>query len=295
MKRWIITLENHDYKPLIYADTPDEAKKWFKSENIVDISIYEDLSYLEDIKFLKNNSTYIGTEPKKNDEIREVYEVNLLSGKLIFKLSKNLSEDLYIDYAAYQFISIDSHVYPVTFTLVTPKELREIFFSGDLSCEIYSYRLYGQPKLSKPKELSGVKQSFSVEFIPKKCKCQCFIKDDDLWIKHRDFFSRCHHPAPEDCGTPLTYRLEKYFNVDKSYLDKFIYPDSWGEIVLRNEAWIVFRNIKKTMNMYKNTSSSTLKKAFLNAGVIKENYITKLDMTWERFFENICKEYTRCI
>lgn len=44
---------------------------------------------------------------------------------------------------------------------------------------------YGEPKLSKPKELKGIKQSFSVDYIPKKCKCKVFVKYPDVWIQHK--------------------------------------------------------------------------------------------------------------
>ena len=63
-----------------------------------------------------------------------------------------------------------------------PEEYYNQFCKGKLKFEVYSYRFYGEPKLSKPKELKGIKQAFSVDYIPKKCKCQCFIKDNDLWV-----------------------------------------------------------------------------------------------------------------
>ena len=108
---------------------------------------------------------------------------------------------------------------------------------------VYSTRLYGQPKLSKPKELKGIKQSFSVDYIPKKCKCQVFIKDDDVWVKHRDYFSSPMRVAFEDIGMPLSYKVKKYLGQKKA--EKFAYPDSWGDIILRNEAWLAIKNLYK--------------------------------------------------
>jgi hypothetical protein len=102
-------------------------------------------------------------------------------------------------------------------------------------------RYYGQPKLKKPKELKNVKSQFSIDYIPKHCKCQIFIRGNDVWIKHRDYFSSCMPETDEDLGTPLVYRVGKYMKKTKK--EKFIYPDCWSGIVLRNEAWICLKNL----------------------------------------------------
>ncbi len=113
--------------------------------------------------------------------------------------------------------------------------------TSKLKFEVYSHRFYDEPKLPKPKELKGVKQAFSVAYIPKKCRCQCFIKDNDVWIKHRDYFSKVQKPEPHELGMPLNYFAEKYMGKDRP--KKFIYDDAWGSIVLRNESWIILHNL----------------------------------------------------
>ena len=45
----------------------------------------------------------------------------------------------------------------------------------------------------------------------------------------------------EDIGAPLGNLAKKYLDQNKK--NKFIYPDSWGDIVLRNEAWILIENL----------------------------------------------------
>lgn len=107
--------------------------------------------------------------------------------------------------------------------------------------KIHSYRFDGEPKLSKPKELRGIKQVSSIDFIRNKCRCQVFLKDDDVWIKHKDYFSEAQEPEPHELGMPLNYYAEKYMG--KSRPKKFYYQDAWGEIVLRNEAWIVLEDL----------------------------------------------------
>lgn len=289
-KRWILTIEGIEYKPKIYAETAEKAKQVFSRENVTDVQPYTDISHLKLIEDMKKQSDYLGTQNIKFNKIREWYEVKLSDGKLRFKFYKDNNDDTYYDITEYQFMSKDSLIYPITFTYSNPQGVYDLFFTPPLTCEVDSYRLYGQPKLAKPTELKGVKQSFSVDWN-KKCRCQCFVKDTDLWIKHRDFFSSSHQPEPEDMGTPLVYRAKKYFSLDCKG-DNFCYPDSWGEIILRNEAWIVFRNLKQAVKRDRHMPVRSMKQAFLNSDVLKQNRIYELEDNWGTFFENVCKEYS---
>lgn len=104
---------------------------------------------------------------------------------------------------------------------------------------IHSFRGYGQPKLSKPKELKGIKQAFPVSYNPS-CSCQVFIKGNDVWIKHRDYFSPSLVRS-EDYGKSLGQLHEKYMGKSKS--KKFGYEDAWGDLLARSEAWIKLEGI----------------------------------------------------
>lgn len=106
---------------------------------------------------------------------------------------------------------------------------------------IYSLRHYGQPRLKKPKELRGVKQVFSVNYIYRKCKCQIFIHGGDVWVRHNDYFSPSMKLPPEDVGKPLGYLAEKYLG--KKRAAKRQYEDAWGSIVLRRQAWLKIANL----------------------------------------------------
>lgn len=239
------------------------------------------------------NAMLEGIQHRNNNCDREWYKTDTAYGVLRFRLIKDCNDDSYFDYTDYQFVSNDCKVLPCTYEMSTPQKVCEKYFSSSPYCEIYSYRLYGEPKLVKPVELKGIKSSFIVDFIPNKCKCHCFVKDNDLWIKHRDFFSKSHRPAPKDIGTPLTYRLQRYFNCDKNYLDKFMYPDSWGSIVLRNEAWIVFHNIKNFVLVDKIPPVVFVENMFLNTDLMKKSNIYNLSNEWDRFFENTLKTYVK--
>ena len=122
-----------------------------------------------------------------------------------------------------------------------PKKEIDIEGANALKFILYSYRIYGQPKLNKPKELKGIKQVFSADYIPNKCRCPVYIEGNNVWIKHKDYFSPSLKLPMEDIGAPLNVLMTKYTNKKKG--QKFIYNDEWGDVVLRNEAWIKLENV----------------------------------------------------
>ena len=111
---------------------------------------------------------------------------------------------------------------------------------------LYSFRGYGQPKLTKPIKLKGIKQFFSIEYIVNKCRCPVYITENDVWVKHRDYFSNTYIPNMDELGKPLSYFAEKFKSNKK--VKKFIYSDTWGAMVLRNEAWICLEGIMVDIN-----------------------------------------------
>jgi hypothetical protein len=106
---------------------------------------------------------------------------------------------------------------------------------------VHSARFYGQPKLTKPKELSKIKQECSIYWIHKKCTCPLFINGKDVWLKHRDYYSNSMIYDKEDSGASLGFLAKKYLDKDRG--NKFIYGDAWGDIVCRNEAWLKLENL----------------------------------------------------
>lgn len=290
MKRWILTIDGFTNKPLVYANTSQEAKAIFDKYSVLSVDPYFNEDFLSAIDYIKSKSELMGTRKVETHSVEEWYKAKLTNGELIFGICKDIEDERYFDIVKYQIKDTDNPLLPLSFTCSDPTEVKKLFFLEPLKCEIPIYRVYGEPKMSKPKELRGIKSCFSVEWN-NKCKCQCFAKGNDLWIKHRDFFSQSHIPTIEDMGTPLTYRLTKYFNVDKSCLNKFVYPDSWGEIVLRNEAWIVFRNIKSINKRNSFRPANTLIKAFIKSDLLVEKHIPDLGEEWYRFFEMIYMQY----
>lgn len=141
--------------------------------------------------------------------------------------------------------------------------------------EILSFREYGEPRLPKPKELKNIKPSFSVDYIPKKCKCQVFLKDGDIYVKHRDYFS---HVITGN-GEPLEVLVKKHLGIDKA--KKFIYGDSWGSIVLRNEAWVKISEIDTSVFILNNLQTLLRQQEKLHGFEELELMCTNMERMWE--------------
>lgn len=104
---------------------------------------------------------------------------------------------------------------------------------------IHSMRIYGEPKLPKPKELKGISQTDSLRYI--KTRVYVFnTVDGRIWLRFRDFFSRSM-PVPNHLkGAPLSVLISELME-EKRHVKSFVYADTWGDIVLRQEAWLVVR------------------------------------------------------
>lgn len=276
MKRWKIYFTDYD-KPLrIYHKDKDELAKKFN--NVLKVEEDNNYSHFEYCNKIVN----LSSEVLKDYKGRTVYKIMKSFGYILVRLYVDKEDNIWYDYCEYQINDNKSYIRPCTFTMSTPKEFCDEFLFDNLEYSLISFRKYGEPKLTKPSILKGIK-GFSVDFIPKKCACQCFIKDNDLYIKHRDYFSPIDS-NPEDIGTPLSYRLQKY-GIEKK--ERFIYPDSWGAIVLRQEAWIHIKNIIPLIKLFDYTQISRM----IVEEMEKYHKFSKnsIDLEWERFYEEVCK------
>lgn len=160
----------------------------------------------------------------------------------------------------------------------------------------YSKRFYGEPKLIKPKELKNIKQITSVPFIfsPKgavKCSCPLFFKDDNVYLLIKDYFSSTMKFSKEDYGLPLECLCNKYLNKDKK--KKFIYSDCWGSVVLRNEAWILIKNVREQISEcehileFRECLYDIVDSYYVNTYGFEEYWILG---TWEIFLEKVAYE-----
>lgn len=235
MKRWKTTWLGKEV--LWYGEDEEYIRSHDLCDKGADIILYDDTVHLPIIAWIKNNFKYKGKRlASHGNGLRELYVGDCFLGKVEVQLFKDLRDNTYYDYTQYRIWKSKRYLNPITWCVGDYKKLwNEVLNVQNIQYEVYSKRYYGQPKLNKPKELKNIKSIGTAEFIPKHCDCQMFIKDNDLWIKHDDYFSRLWRPPKgERLDMPTSYYLKKYF--DKIKKDKFIYPDGWGSIVLRNNA-----------------------------------------------------------
>ena len=289
IKRWQVTSSG---KPLVlYGDTPEEIKKkWNCVDKDCEIVPYENDEYIEYIDKIKTVAEYVGQYHRKNRyEIRECYKTTCFCGKVLIQFTLDARDNTYVDCVHYQVWEWGYMLVPIAWTFSNPRDFyNNIVNVGRMKYIEYSFRSYGQPKLDKPKELKGVKTIGSVDFIAKHCKPQIFIKDNDVWIKHTDYFSpEWRPPAGERIDMPMNYYLKKYFEKTKS--EKFIYSDCWGSIILRNEAWIKLENLiplckYREMN-YSQIASDVLSQQKRSIKGMSD----EVCLEWERYWQNVVK------
>lgn len=233
---------------------------------------------------------YVGQYHRKNGyEIRECYKTTCFCGKVLVQFTLDTRDNTYVDCVHYQVWEWGYILVPIAWTFSNPRDFyNNIVNVGRMKYIEYSFRSYGQPKLDKPKELKGVKTIGSVDFIAKHCKPQIFIKDNDIWIKHTDYFSpEWRPPAGERIDMPMNYYLKKYFGKTKS--EKFIYSDCWGSIILRNEAWIKLENLiplckYREMNYSQIAGDVLRQQKFSVKGMSDE-----VCLEWGRYWQNVVK------
>ena len=152
--------------------------------------------------------------------------------------------------------------------------------------KLHSFRKHGTAKLSKPKELKGCKQVLSIPFI--KCKCQVFIVGDDVWIKHNDYFSPSLSLGYEFDTMPLSSKINALGISDKK--GKFAYRDDWGDIVLKQEAYIVLE--KLMLDIRNKVFPPHIVNSITRQQEIHHGF-DELELAvgeWERFYENLIRE-----
>lgn len=154
----------------------------------------------------------------------------------------------------------------------------------EMEFNIISFRRCGEPKLKKPKELKGVDRAFSVDYIPKKVRCQVFILGDDVFVKHVDYFSPSLYD-PEMVGAPLDAKMSKHLGRNRPA--KFVYGDCWGDIVLKQEAWIKISGLVSVSRNDKFYPRIVLDILKMQAETHSMDYLDLVCSDMERFWEGV--------
>lgn len=275
MKRYKTTINGKSI--LLYGNSLIDIKTL--ADNGAEITEYKDNNYMTFIEQIKSNGEFLGYDYKR----REVYKLPYSFGEIECKLSKIDENGLYYDFAMYRVSLYHRAMNPVCFTLSTPERVCRLLQTPAVKFEVYSHRQYGEPRLEKPKELKNIRPVTVADFIPKKCACLIFIKDNDVWVKHNDYLSSTWKSKSADIGMPLESKLKKYFN--KSRKKKFIYGDCWGSVVLRNEAWVVLRNIIPYLEA--TNPEQLAREIVLQQG--DGSWTVGTELEWERFWVRVVK------
>lgn len=290
MKRWKTTWLG---KPAYwYAENKDYIRTHNYCDEGAEIEPYTDTLHLDIIDWIKEHCDFkASVVGHGKNSLRELYVGDCFLGQVEIQLFKDLRDDTYYDYTQYRVWKSKRYLNPITWSVGDLKKLwNEVLNVQDIQYEVYSKRYYGQPKLSKPKELKNIISIGTAEFIPKHCNCQMFIKDNDLWIKHDDYFSQMWRPPKgERLDMPTNYYLKKYFNTSRA--KKFNYEDCWGSIVLRNNAWLVIRNAIP-MLQYREIDHLQIARMIWEsqAKVEKIGQYDDISLEWLRFWEDAVKK-----
>ena len=127
-----------------------------------------------------------------------------------------------------------------------------------MQVKILTQRKWGQPKITKPKELSKVPYiTFKLYRSKSGCTFKVFTKDNDLYIYWADFFSSDYEPYKDDPkhgenNAWIAKCFNEQFGTSVVLRDRdFLYSDAWSGIVLRNEAYTKCEGFFDFIEQYK--------------------------------------------
>lgn len=186
----------------------------------------------------------------------------------------------------WQMLKAFSTIEPFTWTLEPIMDFwNNMHEKAQLKYEVVSCNRPGEHERPKrPKELKGIQPIGSVRFS--KASCPVFVYSTDVYINHNDYFSPSMPIDPQDHGTPLNYRSQKYLGrLEKK---KFMYDDNWGDIVLRRRAWIKIQCMVPlvTQELSPPQAAKVIKAEMINYHQIKT---TGPLLEWERFYEEVAR------
>ena len=279
MKRFRITTGDGHTLRLCYPSL-ETAKERYPDAEIVEDNDQSHVAYIQ--RMIEAAAECQTVE--RNGSIVYLLRFETSVGTCFAMLSKDSNDGVWYDLCKYQLWKTGAVVLPFGWKLSNPVDFCKRFLFQKAEYIVLS----SGRNHKKPKELCGIRKFASVSFG--KCKCQLFLKGDDLYINHHDYFSRSWRPPDDDIGKPTTYYLKKYFGIIKP--EKFCYADCWGDIVLQNKAWLQINNF---IPMVKILNASQI--AQVVWVLIREYYkwpSYERNMDWERFLEdiaNVTKSY----
>ena len=292
MKRWLVHDNscNVDYR--MYGASPEVICKARPSLEV--LQEVEDTEHLQFIDEIIANSTKIAEKPSSLPTcVKQLYKRITERGEIVIILYLDIADNHYYDICEF-FESVDNDCKTVSFKMMmSPEE----FYLRYIKDSVIKYEVLSETKhpgcgekLPKPAELKGIKSLGNVK--RDRAGNQIYIKGNDLYIYTNDYFSPSFC-EPGDEGMPLSCRAkkysEKYGNKSLKVAEKFIYPDTWGEIVLRNKAWLKITNFLSFFRQGLDDSQISWKCCRMVNRYHHRNEYDGVDVYWENMFEQICK------
>jgi len=260
---------------LLYYCTQAEAQEHWSDATIEECT---DQSHVEYIQRILDAAT-IRKTGERNGSTIHVLQLDTPVGACIVQFIQDSADGVWLDFCKYQLWKTGAVVVPFGWNLSNPADFCKRFLFPQVEYAVLS----SGRDYQKPKELRGLRKFASVDFS--KCKCQLFLKGDDLYIDHHDYFSPLWRPPADDIGKPMNYYLKKYFGCSRP--EKFCYADNWGGIVLQSKAWLRITNF---VPMVKILNASQISKKVWP--MIREYHKWppyEQNTDWERFLEDVAK------
>lgn len=184
---------------LLYYPTREKAQ-----ENHPDATITEctDQSYMKYIDQMFNAADELCGTVERKGSVVYLLRFNTLAGTCYATLHKDISDGIWYDFCEYRFWKSGALIVPIAMTLSNPGTFCKQFLFPKSE---YTVLCAGR-KLSKPKELRGIAKFASVPFEGV-CQCQLFLNDNDLYIKHNDYFSETRPSGKIDPRTGIEGRI----------------------------------------------------------------------------------------
>ena len=152
-----------------------------------------------------------------------------------------------------------------------PFKIRRLFIREKplVQLHVISWRNWGQPKLKTLDILKGHKPDFKIHWN-KKLDFSAYVVNYDVYVFFHDWYSRGYKPS-----NPCAYTVHQQIadwneNMVKHGVDpidqkkfKFIYPDGFGSIVLRGDAWLLYKNLVRDCDRSRNTWFGTVEQKLI--------------------------------
>ena len=167
-----------------------------------------------------------------------------------------------------------------------------------------SYRCYGEEKLSRPACLKGMKHTWELPIVKKKCKVY-EMPDGSLVLHMGELFCKLmSFPQQEDISLPFSALARKYpERLNRKSVKGFVYADAWCTVYERNEGYIRITGLREALSdifrlklgpiydsVYDGIRNLSLKDSrFLKLGLTGCEGADSAD--YRRFCENIVSHY----